>query len=73
METTDYHKNYYHNKYKNIIANKKTFCDFTFNGKMRDNQNLVINSVYEKFGLDPSFLDINTLKLTDPTLKWINE
>ena len=27
METTDYHKNYYHSKYKNIIANKKTFCD----------------------------------------------
>lgn len=27
MEKIDYHKNYYHNKYKNIISNKKSFCD----------------------------------------------
>lgn len=32
---------------------KKTFTDFTFNGNMRENQILVINSVYEKLGLDP--------------------
>ncbi len=45
--------------YKKIIFQikkfgyKKTVCDFSFNGKMRDNQNIVINSVFEKFGLDP--------------------
>ena len=27
MEKTDYNRNYYHNKYKDIIANKKSYCD----------------------------------------------
>jgi hypothetical protein len=27
MEQSDYNKNYYHNKYKNIIANKRSYCE----------------------------------------------
>jgi hypothetical protein len=27
MDKLEYHKNYYHNTYKNIIANKKCFCE----------------------------------------------
>jgi hypothetical protein len=27
MEKIEYHKNYYHSKYKNIIANKTSYCD----------------------------------------------
>jgi hypothetical protein len=27
MEKVDYNRNYYHSKYKNIIANKKAYCD----------------------------------------------
>ncbi len=45
--------------YKRILfqikkyAYKKTLSDFSFNGKMRENQILVINSFYEKLGLNP--------------------
>ena len=27
MEQTNYNKNYYHNKYKQIISKKRSFCD----------------------------------------------
>ena len=27
MDKLEYHKMYYHNKYKNIISTKKSFCD----------------------------------------------
>ncbi len=50
IEYTDYDKIMFQIK---KYAYKKSFCEFEFRGKMRDVQNTIISSVYEKFGLNP--------------------